>query len=679
MNNYLRSYAYVRNRLHNLKRIQADVDRSLKAVVPPPAYIQPLAVPFSAGDISGPADVLIKNACIFSAPADSEGAVSIAIKNMRISYVGSDSSGLADSNTIQIDAAGRSVIPGLCDCHVHLPVGAEHHQGCVVEDVQDPDVLRSRIRTFIQQHPDYPVYYVYGLHYLDDPLLSPQQARRQLDELVADKPLFVYAHDLHTGWANTRALELAGLMHAMPPFPEFIRELDLEGNIDLDENGYPCGELREPPVYFLVEESLRRRFPLTVEQKKSYLEKACYTLASFGLTSVHTMGLGLPEEDIECLMLLLELEAEGRLPLRVYASHSIVPDEMMLEDVLQAAEVRNQLDQARQGHITLAELHFRLLELLKKALSMRQDEKRIHATSPLSLWHRFKDDFSQVVTRLHVAEHEIRAEKISDKFASKRLDPESKVQYRTVKLFMDGVVEKDTAFRLDHHPLPGIPAFSRRELDQVLLLADRLGLQMAAHCIGNGSVNALLNSVELARQKNADIDRQRGWKVRHRVEHIEMCTDFDVPRFSELEVIASMQALHERAPMTLWHEKVPEIEWPTAFPWKSLLDSGATLVFGSDWPIVSCNCFEGIQRATGRKPWKVGMLDQHLTLEEALAAFSTSAAKAEFLEADKGEIRPGMLADLVILSENLDTYRGDFSKITAVFTVCDGAVAYPAP
>ncbi len=679
MNNYLRTYAYVRNRLHNLKRIQADLDRSIHAIVPPPAYTQPLEPPFPDGDISGPADILITNACIFSAPPLCGDTVTIAIKNKRIAYVGCDSAGLTDGQTLRIDAGGRSVIPGLCDGHVHLMVGAEHHQGCTVEDVIDVDTLRKRLQAFVQEHPDYPVYYVYGLHYLDTPLIPPRRARQMLDDIVADKPLFVYAHDLHTGWANTRAIEIADLMHQMPPYPEFIRELELTGNIELDENGYPSGELREPLVYFLVEEALRRRFPLTVEQKKSYLEQACCNLASLGLTSVHAMGLGLPEEDIECLLLLLELEAEDRLPLRVHSSYSIVPDEMMLEDVLQAADVRNHLEQARQGHITLPDLHRHLFEVMKTVLHMRQGEKRLQATDPSTMWHRFKDDFSHIVTQVHVAEHGRRGEQLYQISAGKRLDPVGKVQCKAVKLFMDGVVEKDTAFRLDHHPLPGIPAFSPRELDQLVLLADRLGLQMAAHCIGNGAVNALLNSIESARQKNADIDRQRGQKVRHRIEHIEMCNDFDIPRFCQLEVIASMQALHERAPMTLWHEKVPEIEWSTAFAWKSLIESGATLVFGSDWPIVSCNCFEGIQRATERKPWKAGMTDQHLTLEQALAAFSSQAAEVEYNENIKGKIQVGMLADLVILSDNLGKNRGDYSKVTVAYTICDGTVVYPGP
>lgn len=678
MNNSLRSYACVRNRLRLLKRTRSDLERSINEVEPPPAYLRSLRAAIPVADLSGPADLLIRNARIFPAVSSCPDPVSIAVKNGRIARIGSDSTGVSDLGTRVVDAGGRSVIAGLCDCHVHLMVGAEHNQGCSVEDVRDSDTLRRRLQAFVHQHPESRVYYVYGLHYLNPPLIPTGTARRLLDEIVADKPLFIYAHDLHTAWVNTRALETADLLHGMPPFPGLLSELAMCGNLELDRDGLPSGELREPPVYFLVEEALRRRFPLSVEEKKSHLEQACLDLASRGLTSVHAMGLGLPEEDIECLLLLLELEHEGRLPLRVHLSCSVVPDELMLEDVLHAAEVRDHLERAHQGRSTLPELHRQLLELMKKTLRMRQDEKHVPASGPHALWNHFVRNFSHIITSAHVAEHGERGQRLRSSAAGSRLAPAGKVQCQAVKLFMDGVVEKDTAFRLDHHPLPGIPSFSGRELDLVVRLADRLGLQVAAHCIGDGSVNAMLNSIESTRRQNAEIDRQRGELVRHRIEHIEMCTAFDIPRFSDLGVIASMQALHERAPMTLWHEKVPEIQWPTAFAWKSLLDAGTTLVFGSDWPIVSCNCFEGIQRATSRKPWRPGLPDQHLALDQALTAFSASAAEAEYGEQCRGSLREGMQADLVILSEDLDRYQGDFAAVVVTHTICDGAVVYSA-
>jgi predicted amidohydrolase YtcJ len=668
----LRSYAHVRTHLHKLKKARSDIASSVQSVPPPIPFTKPLAPIYSAPEFSGPADLLIRNARIFPRGSTDDQDVVVTIKGKYIAYIGPDTGGLTDGNTTVIDAQGNSVIPGLCDSHLHLMVGSEHNQGCDVEDIRDPDELLKRLRTFVKEHPDNRVYYVYGLHYTAPPLLPAKEARKILDSIVSDKPLFVYAHDLHTGWCNTRALHEADLMHPMPPYPGLIRELGLEGNVELDRDGFPGGELREPPVYFIVEEALRRQYPLTLKEKKRFVEEACQALAAKGLTSIHNMGLDLPEEDIECLLLLLELEADNRLPLRVHSSCSVVPDEMMLSDVMHAADVRDHLEKARRGEYSLAQLHQHLLHLVKKALDMRQAEKG-H-----KLWDRFINDFSHVITAAHISEHEEHGHLLKINRAQQQLDPIGKVQCKAVKLFMDGVVEKDTAFRLDHHPVQGIPAFLQRELDLVMLLADRLGLQVAAHCIGNGAVNAMLNAAELARQKNADIDRQRGARVRHRIEHIEMCNAYDIPRFAELDVIASMQALHERPPTTMWHEKVPENQWPTAFAWKSLLETGATLVFGSDWPIVSCNDFEGIQRATSRTPWKPGMPDQHLSLNEALQAFSTSAARAEYTEAIKGTLRQGMLADLVILSENVATRKDDFDQVQVACTISDGQVVYTA-
>lgn len=671
----LRAYAHVRNQLNILKQDSSREKTPQKKSPSPPAYTAPLRSSLPDIDISGAADILIKNARIFSfMDADSTPAA-ISIKSGRIALVGPEAEAMQGKQTEVIDAAGQNVIPGFCDCHLHLMAGLEQIEGCDTGDIQDFAGLEARLKEFISERPHEPAYYAYGLHYTETPIIPPRQARHMLDKIESEKPIFIYAHDLHTGWANTRALKIADLMRRMPPYPELLRELKLENNLILDQDQLPSGELREPPVYFLVDEALRRHLPLSVEQKKKRLEKTCANLAALGLTSVHNMGLDLPEEDIECLLLLLELEEEDRLPLRVYSSCSVVADDNMLEDVLRSARVRDNLEMARSGDIDSSVLRERLLKEMKQALDSRKAEKTI-PPSKGTLRDRFTQLFTNVITPEHVEQHARRSREIKGRAPGRQLQPLGKVQCKAVKLFMDGVVEKDTAFRLDQHPVQGIPAFNNDDLDRVVCLADHLGLQVAAHCIGNGSVNAMLNSVEEARRENAQTDRKRGEKVRHRIEHIELCNSFDIPRFSRLEVIASMQALHEREPTTLWHEKVPEIEWPTAFAWKSLIDSGATLVFGSDWPIVSCNCLKGMERATGRKPWKPGMPDQHLDINQALAAFTSSAARAEYAEDIKGEIRPGMLADLAVLSGDLRGIDAGFEGIRILHTINGGEVVY---
>lgn len=673
MDYLLRTYAHVRNLLRDNNKGSGTFRETKEDRSQPPADTSPLLREPEKTDDTGPAELLIKNAAVFPPLDGGKSNTHIAVKNGRILSLGPRAAETAGPDTKTLDVRGRGVIPGFCDCHLHLTAGAEQAGGLNLEDVRDHGTFKARLKKFIADNPEEPVYYAYGLHYMDDPLIPSLDARETLDAIEPDKPLFIYAHDLHTGWANSRALKTAGLSNRVPPYPELLCELGLEENLVLDKIGRPSGEMREPPVYFLVQEALRRAFPLTVEQKKSRLEETCRHLASRGLTSVHNMGLDLPEEDIEYLILLLELEEEGRLPIRVYSSCSVVPDEYMLDDIRRAAEVRDNLKLARNGDITAQELRSRLFTAMKMALASRGKEKA--ASGSKSVHDRFSSLFSHLITPEHVREHESRSQKATSGKPG-YLSPEGKVQCKAVKLFMDGVVEKDTAFRLDRHPVPGIPAFNNKDLDRAVCLADHLGLQVAAHCIGNGSVNAMLNSVEEARTENAQTDRKRGDKVRHRIEHIELCNSFDIPRFSRLEVIASMQALHEREPVTLWHEKIPEIEWSTAFPWKSLINSGATLVFGSDWPIVSCNCLKGIERATARRPWKTGMPEQHLQPVQALAAFTSSAARAEYAENVKGEILPGMLADIAVLSRDLRGVEAGFEDIRVLHTINGGEVVY---
>lgn len=675
MDYLLRSYACVRRQLRHLKSTRSNVDRSIQQIREVPPYLQALGPAAQQAPEPGPADVLIRNARLFPRTTFGDQPVSVAIREGRIAHVGDEPAGVVDGHTRVIDAQGNSVSCGLCDSHVHLMVGAEHRQGCDVEDIKDTQSLLSRLKTFACAHEDHRILFVFGLHYTDPPILPAQQARHILDEVAADKPVFVYAHDLHTGWANTKALEVAGLMRRMPPFPTLINELEIADNIERDRDGLPTGELREPPVYFIVEEALRKAYPLSLAEKRSFLKEACDDLASLGLTAVHGMGLDLPEEDIETLLLLLELEETGDLPLRVHASYSVVPDELMLEDVRRAAHVRTLIEQARQGHLKIPALHRSLFNEMHQVTRMRREEKQEPHEAQPTHDHalRSMDDYV-VKDRLH--EHACGVDHVAADTSPRRLDAMGKVHCKAVKIFMDGVVEKDTAYRLDHHPLEGIPSFSQRELDLVLETADRVGLQVAAHCIGNGSVNAMLNAVERARSVNAEVDRQRGQRARHRIEHIELCNAFDIPRFKAMEVIPSMQALHERQPVTLWHQKVPEIEWGTAFAWKSMLNAGANLVFGSDWPIVSCNCFDGIQRATKRTPWKPDLPDQHLTIEEALRAFSSSPAFAEYNEKVRGRIEPGMMADLVVLTENLATFKGDYRDVKIAHTISAGDCVY---
>jgi predicted amidohydrolase YtcJ len=190
----------------------------------------------------------------------------------------------------------------------------------------------------------------------------------------------------------------------------------------------------------------------------------------------------------------------------------------------------------------------------------------------------------------------------------------------------------------------------------------------------------LLEAVASARDANAAVDDRRGHRVRHRIEHIELCLPKDIQRFVELEVIPSMQPFHERPPsrpLSLWFQKVPENEWETAFPWASLVETGAPLVFGSDWPIVSCDCLAAMRHAIARQPWREGLKNQGLGFADAAAGFCSNPAYAVNEENVAGRIEPGMVADLVILSGDIGPDGSQLTEDTkAVLTLCDGEIVY---
>lgn len=685
MNLNLRSYAQsrVRHLTQRNHELQIHPDKGSMAEMPPCTH--PLIEPTIQSDSTGSADILIRDARLGFGAA--QRICHIAIRSGQIVALGSaqDMTSLTGDTTKIIDASGCSVLPGFCDSHVHLPVGAEQFQSGSVEAVRSQAELRSYISNYAAENRDSPVLYIFGLHYTDPPLIPAENARHFLDQLVSDKPLFLYAHDLHTGWANSNALHQAGLLQHMPPYPAVIRQLHLEKNIILDSDGLPSGELREPPVYFLVEAYLRRTYPMTAKQKLHGLKKAFDYLAGLGLTSVHTMGLDLPEEDIELLMMLLELEQKDQLPLRVSSSFSIVPDENMYRDLAQAIAIRDYLHGARRQDVSASELHLFLADSLTASGHLRRKSLRAlldsHPHVPrhpsYDLFTTIAEEYHHIVSRLHI---EPQLDRLTERLAEcrgKSLLPFGKVTMNTVKIFMDGVVEKDTAFRLDQKPSAGIPAFGQDHLTELVRLADRSGLQVAAHSIGDGAVHAMLDAIEQARTANTGFDQQRGHTIRHRIEHIEMCRPEDIARFAKMGVIASMQSLHEREPTTLWHTLVPNSEWATAFAWRSLIASGSTLLFGSDWPIVSCNCLQGIEHAITRKIWQANLPDQSLDLQQATEAFTSNPAYATYQEQILGQVREGMLADLVILSDNVnDLATKGFEKLTVRHTICNGEVTF---
>lgn len=629
-------------------------------------------------DRDAPADLIIKDALLIGVDAP----LDIVIRDGLITRIG-DADEVCTGDTIVVDAGKGSILPGFCDSHLHLLSAAQHRRGCDMEGISTAEEFKRRLDAFASENPDTPVLYVYGLHYLDPPMIPAESARHTLDEIIADRPMLVFAHDLHTAWANTRAMEIACLLHPMPPYPPLMEMLDLDDNIVLGPDGLPSGEFREPEVYFLVEGPLRSKYPVSVGNPLHDIREACQELARKGFTSIHRMGLSHPVEDLSFLLMVLELEQEGDLPIRIHSSISAIADLEMLEDVRLTHRIQRLLASARQQEITAAELHdilFKELEavgtrrhsrLEDLAVTHGKDFVHLHA---IREWSRL---IHNVGHRTHIAPHRERDNPHHRKDLPAYLHRDSRIRCDTVKIFMDGVIEKDTAYRLDQEPVAGIPEFFQAELDSLLLLADRLGVKVAAHCIGDASVRSMLDAISRARQRNHAVDRERGHRIPHQIEHIELCSPEDIPRFGLEGVVASMQPLHERPPTTLWHTKVPREEWDTAFAWRDLSEFGATLVFGSDWPIVSCDVGEGVHHAVSRGPWTEGVRNQSIPLSRALDAYTRNAAFTEYASMQRGCVAEGMAADLVILQGDVEALE-QTDHLEIRMTICRGTITYDA-
>jgi predicted amidohydrolase YtcJ len=248
-----------------------------------------------------------------------------------------------------------------------------------------------------------------------------------------------------------------------------------------------------------------------------------------------------------------------------------------------------------------------------------------------------------------------------------------------LKAFADGVVESRTAALLEPYQGSserGAPLWATDELAHAVHAADARGWQVQIHAIGDAAIRSALDAF-------AGCDAGR----RHRIEHIETPAASDIARFAQLSVIASMQPQHAEPVKNLleiWAHNLGPERAARGWPWASIQRTGASLAFGTDWPVVPLDPAASLHVAVNRQtlsgePPGGWLPNERLSLADAVAAWTLGAAYAEHKERRKGTLEVGMLADIAVLDRDLETTpASEIASIRVEATAVGGRLVYEA-
>ena len=479
----------------------------------------------------------------------------------------------------RIDGDGLFILPGLTDAHAH--VYSQGFLGVSLNLLGAPSVedAAQSIREFAAQRR---TGWILG-HGWNQVLWPVKEfpTAADIDAVVDDRPVWLRRIDGHAAWANSKALEIAGI-DADTPDP-------VGGKIIRDANGDATGVLVDTAME-LVEKHIP--VPTRSEMRETY-DVAVDSLLALGLTGVHDAGISKTEAEV-----YMSMADDGELGMRIYA---------MLSD-------------------TGANL----------------------------------DAFPEPI-RAYGNDH---------------------LDIAAVKIYADGALGSRGAAMIEpYHDDPenrGLPFHTQQQLDGFVQKANRKGFQVGVHAIGDLGNDMVLDAFE----------RAQGGKpspLRNRVEHAQIIALEDIPRFSELGVIASMQPVHATSDMNMAEDRVGPDRILGGYAWRRLLDSGAVIASGSDFPVELPNPFLGLYAAVTRQD-RAGMpengwyADQAMTRAEALHSYTLAAAYAAHQEDRLGSLERGKWADFIVVDRDyFEIPASEIDEIRVLQTWVGGKLVYEAP
>jgi predicted amidohydrolase YtcJ len=528
-----------------------------------------------------PADLVLTGGTVITLDPARPRARALAVRAGRVVRVGDDAevAALIGPRTQRIDLAGGAVLPGLTDAHVHVEgLGLSRETLNLVGAASLAEAVK-RVETAAAALPAGEWLLGRGWDQNDWPEKRFPTAKDLAG--VGDRPVYLTRVDGHAGWANPRALELAGITAATPD--------PAGGRIVRDDTGQPTGVLVDA-----AESLVESRIPApTPEVRKRRLARGLQAAAEAGLTSVHDAGV-----DLATVSLYKELLATGPLPVRVY---------VMLrgpDDFLAAGDALRPEIGLSDGQLTV----------------------------------------------------------------------------RAIKVVADGALGSRGALLLapytDEAKTRGLLTVDEVKYAELLRRALAQGFQVNTHAIGDAANRLVLDAYAKA------FGAQGGVERRFRIEHAQVVSVQDVPRFKTLGVIPSVQPTHCTSDMYWATDRLGAERAQGAYLWKTFRDQGVRLPAGSDAPVEEIAVVPGLFAAVTRqdaKGWPPGGWHpkERVSAEDAVRMFAEDAAYAAFEEKDRGRLAPGFRADLTVLSRDVTSIPpGEILGAQVALTVVGGRVTH---
>jgi predicted amidohydrolase YtcJ len=507
------------------------------------------------------ADLVITNAKVWTGDKSLPIAQAVAVLGDRIVAVGSNTAadGWRGPHTQLIDAAGKLLLPGFNDAHVHFVSGGQQLDNVQLNDATSPQEFTRRIaeRAKITSKGEW----ILGGNWDETKWSPPNMPTKDLiDAATPDTPVFVSRYDGHMGLANSVALKLAGITANTPDPPG--------GTIVRDAKGNPTGALKDAATDYIDKVVPE----LSHDQRMKVVKRALAHAASLGVTSVQHM-----EASYADIAVYSELLRRGELTTRIYAAPLITHVD----------------DQAKIG--------------------------------------------------------------IGRAFGG------SYLRIGALKAYADGSLGSGTAYFYE----PFLNQGNNRgllsdEMQPLSLMRDRMmkadaaGLQICTHAIGDEGISTILDLYTDVIQAHGGADR------RFRIEHAQHMAAKDFERFAQLHVIASVQPYHAIDDGRFAESHIGHDRASRTYAFRTFLDHGVRLAFGTDWEVAPLNPLLGVYAAVTRatlddKNPNGWFPEQKLTVAEAVEAYTMGSAYAEFQEKEKGSITSGKLADMVLISDDIFT------------------------